>query len=178
MAEVYAKTGEHTTPQTFCFTEDGLGADDDLAQDFSVTPANYEIRPASGLFTLQHIAFDIRFGTTPIDYSEFGDLTALTNGINIFFVEPDGTTHAYNSIPIKNNGHLMERAEQHYVGAQGVAGTMIVARWSLYPASNTGDGVQLRADGGIAACRLVLSDDLSGLDYFHVLGAGFRMGRP
>jgi hypothetical protein len=105
-----------------------------------------------------------------MDFTTFGSLAQLSNGITLRYLQGDGTF--INFFNFRSNGELIERSFDHVFQSKVGGGSFgFVARstWS----GQDKRGVTIRLDGALAEeLQLVVQDDLTALDLLRVVGQG------
>lgn len=139
--------------------------------DGSVTPQVFRIKPPEGVaWDIYSISVAIT-DKTAMDDSKFGGLSALSKGVYLYrYSESEdmpigvATTNGQARLLAgPNNFAYADKAAAGYYG--------LTAKFDF--ASKTGDGVSVRVDGSMGEeLRLVVQDDLTGLDSFNIVCAG------
>jgi len=140
----------------------------DLAVDGSVAAVEAHIVPPAGtIWRITRIMFYIE-DQTAMDDSTFGGISALTNGF-VLQVRNIATKNIFN---IKSNGELAERMYDVTYSDKAAAGSYgLRARRTFGGISKNGAYVELNGDNG-DGLYLIIQDNLSNLDHFHVVVQG------
>jgi hypothetical protein len=147
---------------------------DEMAVNGSVTPVTFHAYPPPGrVYDITGFRIIINCATTPDD-GDFGDLAALTNGVNIHALVAEGVPFALGTF--HRNGDFFRVGGNLVYSDKGPSGTfgihcdaLIRYRW----------GVTVRLRGTVAGqvytrdeVRIVVRDDLTGLGSFKALVYG------
>jgi hypothetical protein len=129
---------------------------------FRVTP------PADETWHLLRLIIQMTMGTAPDD-AKFGNLTALTHGVTI----RKNAAQKYTLTNWKDNGDMKEDMyDLDYIAASGAADDGLKGRWTFANA-----GVAILLDGSASEyLELLVQDDLTGLNTFHVKAQGHVVG--
>lgn len=152
----------------------GTRSSDDMRVDGSVTPVVFSVLPLVGQSgDMTRLIISIESGTA-MDYTKFGSLSALTNGVVIRVKRAGGDFK--NQINFKTNGEFIEKAYDNiFQSKSGGGGFGFVSR--LTYAGQSKHGVVVRVDGDIGEeWQVVIQDDLStGLTKLRVFAAGHEV---
>lgn len=159
------------SPLEYAFTTGGIVSltEHDAAIDGSGTPVAYHITPPAGVeWDVVRVMFYIE-DSTAMDDGLFGGAAALTNGIVLRL--KDGIYH--NIFNAKTNGEFAQRAYDRSYISKPPAGTghSMVVRRTFGGQSKNGVTIRLDGDSG-DDLELIVQDDLTVLDHFHILAQG------
>lgn len=130
----------------------------------SSTPINFEVG-----FPYEWLLFRINIiiHDSAITTNTFGGLPALTNGLRILAVDAND-----NELQDFKDGQTI-KANRDWVPLAGVdvytVGDMLAIRWTIAKA-----GSPIWFDGG-GKMRVIVQDNLSGLDFFEMMAQGIRL---
>lgn len=152
----------------------GTRAIDDMRVDGSVTPQVFSILPLSGQAgDMTRVILTIE-SSTSMDFTKFGDQSALTNGCVLRVKRENGDFR--NQLNFKTNGDFVEKAfDFSALPRSGAGGHGIVFR--LTYAGQDKHGVAVRIEGDLnEEWQLVIQDDLSsGLLKLKMSAAGHEL---
>jgi hypothetical protein len=138
----------------------------DMAVDGSVTPVSFKLIPiGTETWVISRFISDM-IHSSAADYSKFGDLTALTNGV-VLRVYADGVFGTFTNW--KSNKEI-------YLDTGNITFTD-KAGGGKYSTSFVGslldlDRVQVTITGPDDYLEIIIQDDLTGLDAFYIKGQG------
>jgi len=139
--------------------------------DGSVTPVIFTFAiPAAFIVNLTRFMFYIE-DSTVMDDAKFGGLAALTNGV-VFRHKVAGPKY-WNLFNSKSNGELAERmydvayADKSPAGSYGLRG-----RRTFGTSSKNGAVIQING-AAVDEFQMIVQDDLTGLDVFHLVVQGY-----
>lgn len=152
----------------------GTRSTDDMRVDGSSTPVVFSILPLVGQAgDMTRLIITIE-STTAMDYTKFGSMSALTNGI-VLRVKREGGDFR-NQTTFKTNGEFVEKAfDNIYQEKSGGGGFGFVAR--LTYAGQAKHGVTIRIDGDLGEeWQVVIQDNLSsGLTKLRISAGGHEL---
>lgn len=143
------------------------GGSSDMVVDGSSTPVDFIGSPPTGkIWYIKSIHIIIE--DSNINFSKFGGIGSLTNGVD-FFVTEDGQSER-TLASIKRNGQFYSFAND--VEIQSAATDILIARINL--GVNAGTTLSL-TNSNSEQLKATVNDDLTGLDVFNVLMQGFEV---
>lgn len=143
------------------------GGSSDMAVDGSVTPVEFVTQPPTGKRWYVH-TLDIIIEDNSMNFSKFGGLPALTNGVD-FFAKQNGAAEALLG-NIKRNGDFYIFANDAFIESSTT--DLLVAH--IRTRINTGTTFKLD-DSNSEFMKAVVNDDLLGIDVFQVLIRGYEV---
>jgi hypothetical protein len=162
------------TPLDFAFIpgDNVLPLTRDLNVDGSTTPVVFQIRGGGAGSTLSIDINRLMFSmdtTTRVTLQDFGDLTALTNGLVL--QRSDGITR--NTFNIKQNSDFVSLAYdlQMFDATNPNENNGLACRYTFNGQDKHGTALQLEPGDSL---DLIIQDDLSGLEKFHIMGQGYE----
>lgn len=173
---VIADAIELDTPINHAYASgiEGTRSSDDMRVDGSVTPMVFSVLPLSGQSGgITGLVMTIESGSA-MDYTKFGSLAALTNGIVVRVKRAGGDFR--NLINFKTNGEFIEKAfDNQYQAKSGGGGFGFVAR--LTYAGQAKHGVTLHVDGDLdEEIQIVIQDKLdTGLTKLRIFAGGHEI---
>jgi hypothetical protein len=107
---------------------------------------------------------------TAMDFTTFGSLAELPNGVTLRYLQADGTF--INLFNFRSNGELIERSFDHNFQSKIGGGSFGFVARSTW-AGKDKRGVTIRIDGSLAEeLQLVVQDDLTSLTKLRVVAQG------
>ena len=143
------------------------GGSSDMVVDGSSTPVDFIGSPPTGkkwFIKSIHIIIE----DSNINFSKFGGVGSLTNGVDFFVTEDGQSERALASI--KRNGQFYSFAND--VEIQSAATDILIARINL--GVNAGTTFSL-TNSNAEQLKATVNDDLTGLDVFNILMQGFEV---
>ena len=155
----------------FKLAYDFTNATADMLANGAVTAKHYDIRGPAGKKDLFLDRVTVAIEDASQTYGTFGGLGALSNGVGIALVNPQGETvkDLLDGEPITRNGDWQILAGvDATLHAAGANITWFTVRWSLFHALN--GPLRLPTNWNL---RFTINDDVSAMDLFRIKGQGF-----
>jgi len=140
------------------------GGSDDLTVKGDITPVEFTLEdlPTQD-FLLQRVTFLIG-AEELVTLDQFGNIAALANGV---LFSANGDTPAITAeVPIQTNGDailISSNVELETISFAAVAATLIYGTWDFTETYNENAPIILNKD-----LKIIVQDDLTGMDYFKV----------
>lgn len=143
------------------------GASKDLNVDGSVTPVEFEIVPPTGFIYYIHTVI-ITMVDSSINFTKFGGITALTNGIKIEIKQDGGSLTESPQSPIKVNKEFYQFG--YDTTLQSATEDIFVAK--LLVKIDSGTIIKL-VDSSSDLIKITVRDDLTAITDFKVVALGY-----
>lgn len=164
-----AVVGLNPRPGRFLIQSPENGGSRDLNVDGSTTPVDFLLSPATGKKVVVKTLVLV-FVDTAIDFSKFGGIAAITNGLEIFTKEGGESERQINDA-------LLDNADFYGLATdillQSTPGSDIL-KIELDLSAKLGTQFELTATRGDYV-KITVNDDLSGLNEFYAIIFGYEV---